>query len=65
MIIVQGYDHNLPLGADMAIISLVEVLPCRSCKPQYGGLLPHKRKHEIKEEKKDREGIEKLEMRGS
>ena len=59
-----GYDHTLPLGAGMAVT--VEVLPCGSCKPQYGGLLFHKRIYEIKEEKENGEGIEKyIEMRNS
>ena len=40
--------------------SLTEVLPCESCKPQYGGLLSRKRIYEIKEEKEKGEGIEKL-----
>ena len=37
--------------------SLVEVLPCESCKPQYGTLLSHKRIYEIKEEKENGEAL--------
>ena len=68
MVVVLGYDHTLPLGTGMAVTvpPLVEVLPCRSCKPQYDGLMSHNRIYELKEEKENGEGIKKyIEMRNS
>ena len=41
MVVVQGYDHTLSLARAWSSLPLVEVLPCGSCKPQYGGLLSH------------------------